>query len=626
MPLRPPLPRFEDLLRGVDQLGLRSVTRWLGLGIAVGLASGVVALLFYLGMSWVSHVVLDGWANLHLHEPRGEHAIFAPLASGPVRGWVLVLAPAVGGLISGVLVKRFAPEAEGHGTDALIHAFHEGVPIRKRIPLVKGIASVIVIGTGGSAGREGPIAQISGALGQMLGRVFKLNERERRLFMLAGAAGGIGAIFRTPLGAALFITEVLYRDDTESEAFVPSVISSVIAYSTITVVLGEGAMLAVAGGFDFKPLQLPLYVIMAVACGLMGVLYVKVFYGFAGAFKKLPVPGWLTPAVGGLGVGLIALFITPAGLGAGYGLLQDILDTARTPESVTWVAGATLIGFALLKIVTTSFTVGSGGSGGVFGPSVVIGGLVGGAFGYFFHLWLPDVVPNPDAFVIVGMASFVGGVCHAPVSTLVMACEMTGSYELLVPLMLAEAVTFVILRPVSLYHRQVGSRKDSAAHWADHLFDVLKSLTVEGAFQRVARAHVVNAAMPLNQVLREMSASSQSVMPVVDAAGKPQGLVSLDTLRSFLFEDSLGVIAVAHDCQQELVTLKPDDVLSTALEHFMTSRCRQLPVVSPDDPAHILGFLGYEDLLRAYDQELVRRGIKVGRIPTKPPGVSGQMP
>lgn len=609
------LPSFDELLRRANRLQLGTVSRWLGLGAALGVLSGLIALGFYAGMSWLSQVVLDGWVNLELSEPAGEARLFERTATGSPVAWLLVITPGVGGLLSGWLVTRFAPEAEGHGTDSLIHAFHEGEKLRKRIPLIKGLASLIVLGTGGSAGREGPIAQISGAVGQMLGRPLRLSERETRLLLLAGAAGGIGAIFRTPLGAALFVIEVLYRDDTEVDAFVPAVLTSVVSYSTFTAVVGEGAMFAVVGDFSFSPRQIPLYVLMAMVCGLVGVLYVKVFYGMRNRiFSRLPVPRAIRPAIGGLCVGGLAL-LTPHALGAGYGVLQDVLTTSeRIPGG--WYAPATLLGLALLKVLTTSLSVSSGGSGGVFGPTVVIGGLVGGAVGYAMHYWFPGTVPHPSAFALVGMACFIGGVAHAPVSTLVMATEMTGSYELLVPLMLAEAVTFVMLRPWTLYERQVASRKESEFHWADHYFDTLKQLSVRQAFQGSTKVSTVHEATPLDAILREASQCSQDVIPVVDSNGKPSGLTSLDSLRAFMFEEGMGAIVVAHDCQHPFVSLYEDETLSTAVERFLDSGLRQLPVVERVNPNQIVGFLSYEDVLTAYDHELQRRGLKSTPKPT----------
>jgi CIC family chloride channel protein len=269
-----------------------------------------------------------------------------------------------------------------------------------------------------------------------------------------------------------------------------------------------------------------------------------------------------------------------------------------------------LLGLALLKVLTTSLSVSSGGSGGVFGPTVVIGGLVGGAVGYAMHYWFPSIVPHPSAFALVGMACFIGGVAHAPVSTLVMATEMTGSYELLVPLMLAEAVTFIMLRPWTLYERQVVSRKESAFHWADHYFDTLKQLHVREAFKASSNVSTVHEAAPLEAILREASTSAQDVLPVVDSNGKPKGLTSLDSLRAFMFEEGMGAIVVAHDCQCPFVSLYEDETLSTAVERFLDSGLRQLPVVDRVDPDLIVGFLSYEDVLTAYDRELQRRGMK----------------
>ena len=290
-------------------------------------------------------------------------------------------------------------------------------------------------------------------------------------------------------------------------------------------------------------------------------------------------------------------------------MLQQVLTTSeKIPGG--WSAPATLLGLALLKVLTTSLSVSSGGSGGVFGPTVVIGGLVGGAVGYAMHYWFPGTVPHPSAFALVGMACFIGGVAHAPVSTLVMATEMTGSYELLVPLMLAEAVTFIMLRPWTLYERQVISRKESAAHWADHYFDTLKQLSVRQAYKPSSEVKTVNEAAPLDAILREASQSSQDVLPVVDKEGRPRGLTSLDSLRAFLFEEGMGAIVVAHDCQQPFVSVFEDEPLSAAVERFLDSGLRQLPVIDRIAPGSIVGFLSYENVLAAYDRELQRRGLK----------------
>ncbi len=607
----PRLPSLNDLTSFVRLFEFRTVSRWVGLGLLVGVVSGVCALAFYLAMDWVRSWALGQVANLTLLEPHGEHSLFYVPPAGAARTWAVLLIPALGGLISGLLVFNFAPEAEGHGTDALIDAFHrKRGRIRARVPWIKAVASIVLIGTGGSAGREGPIAQMGAGFGGLLGGLLKLSDRERRLLLLAGAAGGIGAIFRTPLGAALFVAEVLYRDDFEVDALVPAVLSSVVAYSVFTTILGEGAIFATAAHYPFDPRQLPLYLLMAIGTALTGVLYIKFFYGTRDrVFHRLPLPRPLKPMLGGLLVGALAL-VLPQALGAGYGWLQEALvPTQRLP--LGWIGAATLLGIALLKILTTSLSVSSGGSGGVFGPSVVIGGMVGGAFGLAFHELTPDIVPEPGAFVIVGMACFFGGVAHAPISSLVMASEMTGSYDLLVPLMLAEAVAVVLVGKNTLYERQVANRRESPAHGADYVLDLLQDIRVKDVFDASPAVMCVEPSTPLSQLLRHATASSQAAFPVVGKDGAPAGIVTLDTLRAFFFDEHIGTLAIAADCAQPFVSVTREDTLAVALERCSVHHYAQIPVVEAAPATRILGLLSYEEILQAYSMELVRRRLAV---------------
>lgn len=584
------------------------MSRWVGLGLLVGALSGLAAAAFYVGVDWVRHVVLVVGAGLSPIDPHGEHSLFSGPSGIPVRSLALVLAPALGGLVSGLLVARFCREAEGGGADAVIEAFHRNKGrMRRRVPLCKGLASIAVLGTGGSAGREGPIAQIGAGFGSLVGRALSLSDRERRLLLLAGAAGGVGAIFRTPLGAALFVVEVLYKDDFEVDALVPTVLSSVVAYSVFTMIFGEGHIFATEQRYAFDPRQLPFYLLMAVGAALVGVLFIKVFFGMRDqVFAQLPLPRWLKPALGGLLVGLCALAM-PQALGTGYGWLQDAL----LPKAGLWPAGwmgALMLGaIALLKVITTAFTVGSGGSGGVFGPTVVIGGMVGGAFGLAFHQIAPGIVTQPGAFVIVGMAAFLGGVAHAPISSLVMASEMTGSYDLLVPIMLAEAVTFVMMRRFTLYEKQVATRRDSPAHGPEYVLDVLQHVRVRDVFARDTAITSVSASTPMSDLLRHASGSRHTVFPVVADDGRVAGVVTLETLRGFFFDEDVARVAIAADCVVPLVSVTPEDTLATALERFAASHFPELPVVSASGGSEIVGMLGYEEVLEAYSAELVRR-------------------
>ncbi|MCA9592566.1 MAG: chloride channel protein [Myxococcales bacterium] len=616
----PGIPTLADLGAFARLFEFRAVSRWVGLGLVIGVVAGLGAAAFYVGMDWIRHTMLGVGAHMPPLEPHGEHSLFGEVPPGEVRKWVMVLSPALGGLISGLIVFRFAPEAEGHGTDALIESFHRhGGRIRPRVPIVKALASVVLIGTGGSAGREGPIAQIGAGFGSVLGSALKLSARERRLMLIAGAAGGIGAIFRTPLGAALFLVEVLYKDDFEVDALVPAVLSSVVAYSVFTMLFGEGTIFVTEKHYSFDPRQLPLYMVMAVFAALVGWIYIKVFYGMRDrVFHKLKMPNTIKPMFGGLAVGLLAL-AAPQALGASYGWLQEALLPRHHVLPIGWIGAGTMLGIALLKVLTTSLSVSSGGSGGVFGPSVVVGGMIGGAFGFAFHEWFPHVVPQPGAFVIVGMACFFGGVAHVPISSLVMASEMTGSYDLLVPLMLAEVVTFTLLRRFTLYEKQVGTRRDSPAHGAEYVLDLLQHVRVGTVFDKQP-VKPLPASTPLAEVLRVTTGCNQTVFPVVGPRGELSGIVTLDTVRAFFFDEEMGKLAIAADCAMPLVTVTQEDTLAVALERFASSHYPELPVVDSEGGGEIVGMLSYEQLLHTYSQELVRRrsGIDESGVESKP--------
>ncbi len=423
----------------------------------VGLIAGLGAVVFLVSLQFTYQEVLGGL--LHFQRPstveEGPHPI-----TEPSPWWLVVLVPAAGGLISGALVFTLAPEAEGHGTDAMIRAFHRGGgAIRGRVPVIKAVASIITMGTGGSAGQEGPIAQIGAGFGSVLGGLLKLPPTDRRLLMLAGAAVGVGAIFRAPLGGALFAGEVLYASTAfESAALLPCLASSIVAYSTFALFITPRPIFLLPG-IHFSGLrELPLYAILTLLCAGMGWLYVRVFYGLRDwFFKPMPIPRQLKPAIGGLLLGVIALAF-PQVMTGGYGWVQwgaigmpPELTLPGEESFVPHMGMWTLLILAGLKIVATGLTISSGGSGGVFGPSVLIGGMLGGACGQFLAYLIPSAHINPQAFVLVGMGGFFAGVSKTPLTSIVMVSEMTGSYSLLVPLMLACGLNMALSRRWTIY-------------------------------------------------------------------------------------------------------------------------------------------------------------------------------
>ena len=320
--------------------------------------------------------------------------------------------------------------------------------------------------------------QVGAAFGSGIGEWLKVSAEERRLLMLAGAGAGLGAVFRAPLGGALFVVEVLYREiDFEAPALVPCFVASIVAYSIFCGINGTwGSLFSVPPVKFSHPLQLPFYVALGLVCALVGMLYVKVFYGLRDhVFHKLPLPNYIKPAVGGLAVGVIGFFL-PQVLGQGYGWVQLAMD-GRLPLAL-------VIAVPFLKILATGLTISSGGSGGTFAPSMVIGGFTGAAMGMILHQWLPAIVPNPAVFALVGMAGFLAGVAKTPLASLIMISEMTTGYGLLVPLMLTTASGYVFARKkISIYENQVGQRIDSPAHEGEFVTGALERILIKDALQ-----------------------------------------------------------------------------------------------------------------------------------------------
>ena len=570
--------------------------RWAIYSVLIGVVSGLGACAFFVLLEWGKFFCFEVLAGYHPGKPAGEHLVEL-VANRPFSPWVLLLLPVVGGLLSGFIVYTWAPEAEGHGTDALIDAFHnkQGL-IRTRVPYVKGIASIITLATGGSAGREGPIAQVGAGFGSWVGRLLRLSVRERRLLLLAGCAGGLGAIFRAPLGGALTAVEVLYREDFETEAIILCIMSSVVANAIFTSIFGHQAIFATPAIPFVKPAELLFYALLGLVCVPFGYVYVTVFYGLRDHFfRKLPLKRMLVPAVGGLLVGLIGLW-RPQILSGGYGTIQQAL-LGNLPVAL-------MLTLALLKIFATSFTISSGGSGGVFGPSLFIGAMLGGAVGQLGHQWVPEVVTNPSAFALVGMGAFFAGAAKAPVGAMLMVCEMTGGYALVVPLMLTSVLAVLLSQRWGLYEKQVQNKFHSPAHRTDSVINILQTLRVGDVYQRDAAVTLLPDDLSLGVLKRLMTRTRESYFPVVDDQFRLRGVLSLPHLRTVLFEDSLTELLVVGELAAPPVSVGLEDSLYDALLKFLRSGYGQLPI--EDEATGVVGMLRLEQLMAAYHREVQR--------------------
>jgi CIC family chloride channel protein len=442
--------------------------------VALGVAGAIFAQIFNAllkGTTWLFLEKMAGYVAPGLPNEGGATSEII----GPHGFWLVPVVMVVGGLLVGIITERFAPEAEGHGTDAVIKAFHRNDGrIRARVPFVKLVASAITIGSGGVAGREGPMALITGGLGSWYASFTNRDGRERRLLLLVGMAAGLSAIFRSPIGAALLSVEILYADmEFEPNALLYTTIGAIVAYALNGMMVGFQPLFRVSSlvGHLTRPVDYLWYLVLGVAAGLLATVLPMVFYGARDFFRTLPVPAWLRPAIGALLAGLIALAF-PKVIGGGYGWMQQAIDGN--------IALSVLSVLVIAKMVAMSFTVGSGGSGGVFAPTLFIGAMLGGACAAIFH--------QPAApFAIVGMAAVFAGAAHVPIATMMMVTEMTGGYTLLVPATLAVVISYLVqmrlstrLSYRSVYEAQVMNRGDSPAHHVKHLGIALKILRERG--------------------------------------------------------------------------------------------------------------------------------------------------
>ncbi len=599
--MEPQGPRFlTGLIRLANRIDLYNFGRWLVLALIIGVVAGLGAALLTWGV--------EGVAELLHHRLVGfaapGHGVGGSGGWSPAeRPWLLLLVLPGAGLLVGWIVTTFAPEAEGHGTDAVISAYHrKGAVLHPRVIPIKLIASALTIGSGGSAGREGPVAHISAGFASYLSQFLRLPTLDRRILVISGMAAGIGGMFRAPLGAAIFAIEVLYSEnDYESEALIPAIMSSIVAYVVNASLTGWYPMFRTDIEPFTAPRELVAYLLLGFVLAMVGVVYVKVFYGMRDhVFRRLPVPAMVKPAIGGLLIALLAL-VVPQVMSGGYGWLQLTLDDALPLKILLLLLPA--------KILATAFTISSGGSGGVFAPSLVIGGVTGAVFAAASERVAPGFAPATAACVLVGMGGFFAGVAKVPIASLIMVAEMSGSYDLLVPLMLVSSVVFLLMRGVSIYEAQVPTRIDSPAHIGELQMDVLERLTVREVMDTDQELITVAPGTPFDRIIEIIAETEQHAFPVVDDEGMVIGLFSVTDVRRMMASPDVWSLLVPADFSVAAATmayLELDDDLHTAVRRFTAFRHENLPVLSAPPPSRVEGMLSYQRVLEVYDEEIQR--------------------
>ncbi len=522
-----------------------------------------------------------------------------PLAKIVRSPWYLRLAiPAAGGLLVGLIVKFLAPEAKGHGVpEVMLSVARQGGVIRPVVAVAKSFASAICIATGGSVGREGPIVQIGAAMGSALGQWLRLSTRRIRICVGCGAAAGIAATFNAPIAAAFFAAEVILGEFGVG-AFASVVISSVSATVIARTLLGDVPAFEIPAYSIVNPAEMLTYAVLGLCAGVVGVLFVQVLHSSEEFFDRLrKVPDFLKPVIGGIGIGCVAL-VLPQIMGVGYDTITDMLHGR--------IIMGLLVVFLFAKLVGTCFTLGSGGSGGIFAPSLFMGAALGGAVGHVARWALPFSMATPGAYAVVGMGAMVAAAAHAPITAILIIFELTGDYGVMPGLMVAcilGTLTAQRLRRESIYTIKLTKRGIDLQ--AGQELNVLRQVHVRDIVRR--GVETVPRTANLDSLYQRMVDSPHYEFFVVDDDGNLAGVISVDDLRHMLpQQESLRHIAIAEDLMQPVVYLREDDTLDCAMRQLGMRTFEELPVLPPGESMVPVGTIQRQDVIQAYNKEILK--------------------
>ena len=556
------------------------------LAIVVGLLSGLGAVGFIAMIRLLKGGFWWNWGN------------YTGYVAGDITSLLIPLLPALGGLMLGPISTIFPKEAKGHGVPEVMESVVlKGGILKLRTVFIRAIASAICIGSGGSAGREGPIAQIGSAIGSYAGQIFKMSSNNVRTLLGCGAAGGIAATFNAPIAGSLFALEIILGDWNVA-TFSPVIMSSVIATTIARYFHGNKPAFSVPLYQLVNPVEIVFYIILGLLAGLAALLFIQVLDFFEEYFEKnVNIHPWLKPALGGLILGSIGL-VFPQIFGNGYGSMGDAL--------MGRMAFQLMLILMFLKILATSLTLGSGGSGGVFAPALYIGAMLGGTFGSIVHYLFPTLTATKGAYALVGMGATVAAAAHAPLTNILILFELTGDYHIILPIMVSCIISHLVIRglsPDSIYSIRLHKRGITIEAGLE--VNVLKSLKVRDAM--TADVEVIKENMPFSEITRHFTQSKYSNFPVVNREEELTGILSFQDIRQHIFEAELENLVVAKDiATTRVTTVTPSDNLKDALSKLAYRSVEQLPVVDARDPRKLVGILTRRDIITAYNKAIFK--------------------
>ncbi len=579
-PLLSRLQQFNQ--QWLDKIQIPESTTLLFTAIIVGLATGygAVGFIWLLDKTqWLFFDVIKVWL------------------SGPFGIFAVVLIPILGSLISGPLISKFAKEAKGHGVPEVMQAIAmNGGRIRPPVVVVKAVASAACIGSGGSAGREGPIVQIGSAVGSVMGQLFHLSEARIRNLVACGAAAGIAAVFNAPIAGSIFALEVILGEFTTS--YFSSVVISAVTASVISrQFLGNSPAFVMPSYNMVSPWEVFFYIALGILAPLVAWLFVSTLYWFEDKFDDWKFPDSFKPAVGAAMLGVVAL-ILPDTLGAGLEVIgQAVEGNIALPLMVFLIVG---------KLLATDFTLGSGNSGGVFAPSLFMGAMLGGVFGTAVHALFPAITATPGAYALVGMAAVFAASTHAAITGIIIVFEMSGDYRLILPLMLATVISTLIsmrLREANIYTLKLLRRGIQLKSGRD--VDVMQTITVQEAM----RPEILTLPfdMTISEVTSELNRFNRRGLPLVDENNNLFGIVTVQDIKRAIEQGVSDEIPVKEIATTKILVAYPDETMAEVMRRLSVRDIGRLPVVNRENPKKVLGLIRREDLMRAYNLSLTSR-------------------
>lgn len=595
------LPRF------IEPIVSSETTILIGSSIVVGVLTGVGAVIFIRLIEYVYKFFFEGGGQI---------------LGGLGRGLIIIV-PAIGGLLAGPIISHFAKEAKGHGVPEVMQAIAlQGGRIRPIVAAAKIVASALCIGTGGSAGREGPIVQVGATLGSTLGQWLRLSEVRVRNLVACGAAAGIAATFNAPIAGVLFSLEIILGELQMLDlgnVIISAISASVVAFT----LLGENLAFPIPKYSLVSPWEVLLYALLGLIAAPVAIGFIKMLYRFEDFFDNWAIPDWIKPGIGGLLLGvlgylypilLVRLGVSPEEAHLGLPVFENLPHIfgsgfGTIEQSLLGLLSITLLAsLILLKPLGTSLTLGSGNSGGVFAPSLFTGAMLGGTFGMLINLVAPESTSGPGAYAVVGMAALFAGAARAPFTAFLIVFEMTNDYQLILPLMAAVIASMIVaerLHPESIYTLKLSRRGIRLKRGRD--VDVMEAVTVEEVMTRLPDTVAIN--YPLKSLEELFIMTGHHGFPVVDEDGNLVGIVSLTDYRRTLNMDQaeLESMIVADIATFDPITVYPDEPVGVALHRMAPRDLSRLPVVSRENPKILLGIVRRPDIVRAYELGVVRR-------------------